>query len=411
MKWDAPLEAIRDGRRQGRIPTRVVVRAILAMCLCRLGSLNALGQTKPSPFWRRWLGADLPSPDTIGRVACLVDLQGVRDLAHHLYDRLKRGKALVPPPHGLIAAIVVCLLYAPHAWAGALGLHGHLSHDPATPTQKVLEMILYLAVGTVTGSLVSRLKGAQRRLESTAEDLEQSIARLRRAEEDLVREAQLAAVGRLSAGLAHEIRNPLASIKGSAELLADDFGVEHPKRRLLQVLVDEAVRLNDVLTRFLAFARPAPMQRESMVVAAELETVATLVSQRDVAVRFDPAGSEGLRLLVDPQQVRQILLNVVLNAVQACGDRGEVILRGERRGARAILSVRDSGPGFSPEALANALTPFYTTRSDGTGLGLAITHRIVEQHSGSIRLANRPEGGGLVEIELPGGTAPSPLHS
>ena len=312
---------------------------------------------------------------------------------------------------GLIAAIVVCLLYAPHAWAGALGLHGHLSHDPATPTQKVLEMILYLAVGTVTGSLVSRLKGAQRRLESTAEDLEQSIARLRRAEEDLVREAQLAAVGRLSAGLAHEIRNPLASIKGSAELLADDFGVEHPKRRLLQVLVDEAVRLNDVLTRFLAFARPAPMQRESMVVAAELETVATLVSQRDVAVRFDPAGSEGLRLLVDPQQVRQILLNVVLNAVQACGDRGEVILRGERRGARAILSVRDSGPGFSPEALANALTPFYTTRSDGTGLGLAITHRIVEQHSGSIRLANRPEGGGLVEIELPGGTAPSPLHS
>jgi hypothetical protein len=106
LKWDAPLEAIRDGRKQGRIPTRVVVRAILAMCLCRLGSLNALGQTKPSPFWRRWLAGDLPSPDTIGRVACLVDLQGVRDLAHHLYDRLKRGKALVAPPHGLIAAIV-----------------------------------------------------------------------------------------------------------------------------------------------------------------------------------------------------------------------------------------------------------------------------------------------------------------
>jgi signal transduction histidine kinase len=331
---------------------------------------------------------------------------------------------------GLIAAVVVCLLYAPHAWAGALGLHGHLSHDPATATQKVLEMILYLAVGTVTGSLVSRLKGTQRRLESAADGLEQSIEQLRRAEEKLVQEAQLAAVGRLSAGLAHEIRNPLASIKGSAELLADDFGVEHPKRRLLQVLVDEAVRLNDVLTRFLAFAHPAPVQRESVVAAMELETVVTLVCQRDVAVtgaglapghnasgvsvRFDPAGSEGLRLLVDPRQVRQVLLNVVLNAVQACGDRGEVILRGERRGerrgedggARAILSVRDSGPGFSPEALTNALTPFYTTRSEGTGLGLAITHRIVEQHGGSIRLANRPNGGGLVEIELPCGAVP-----
>jgi len=106
LKWDAPLEAIQDGRQQGRIPTSAIVRAILAMCFCRLGSLNALGQTKPSPFWRRWLGGDLPSPDTIGRVACLVDLDDVRALAHHLYERLKRGKALGPPPHGLIAAVV-----------------------------------------------------------------------------------------------------------------------------------------------------------------------------------------------------------------------------------------------------------------------------------------------------------------
>ena len=106
MKWDAPLEAIGDGRKQGRIPTSVIVRAILAMCLCRLGSLNALGQTAGSSIWRRWLGQGLPSPDTLGRVAGLVDIQGIRSLGHHLYDRLKRGKALEPPAHGLIAAIV-----------------------------------------------------------------------------------------------------------------------------------------------------------------------------------------------------------------------------------------------------------------------------------------------------------------
>jgi hypothetical protein len=106
LKWDAPLEAIRDGRKQGRIPALTIVRAVLAMGFCRLGSLNALGQTKLSPFWRQWLGGNLPSPDTIGRVACLVDVEGVRALGHHLYDRLKRGKALVPPPHGLIAAVV-----------------------------------------------------------------------------------------------------------------------------------------------------------------------------------------------------------------------------------------------------------------------------------------------------------------
>lgn len=106
LKWDAPLEAIRDGRVQGRIPTAVIVRAVLAMCFCRLGSLNALGQTASSRLWRQWLGQDLPSPDTIGRVAGLVDLEGIRALGHHVYERLKRGKALMPPAHGLMAAIV-----------------------------------------------------------------------------------------------------------------------------------------------------------------------------------------------------------------------------------------------------------------------------------------------------------------
>jgi len=91
---------------QGRIPTSVIVRAVLAMGLCRLGSLNSLGQTKDSPFWRRWLGQALPSPDTIGRVAELVDVESLRTLGHHVYERLKRGKALVPPPHGLLALVV-----------------------------------------------------------------------------------------------------------------------------------------------------------------------------------------------------------------------------------------------------------------------------------------------------------------
>jgi hypothetical protein len=106
LKWDAPLEAIQDGRAQGRIPTAVIVRAVLAMCFCRLGSLNALGQTKDSSFWRRWLGRALPSPDTIGRVAGLVDVESLRALGHHLYERLKRGKALRLPPYGLLALVV-----------------------------------------------------------------------------------------------------------------------------------------------------------------------------------------------------------------------------------------------------------------------------------------------------------------
>jgi hypothetical protein len=106
LQWDAALECIRDRRKQARIPTEVVVRAVVALFLCRLGSLNALGQTHLSSLWRRWLGQALPSPDTLGRVAGLIDLAGVRALGRHLYRRLQRGKALQPPAHGWRAVVV-----------------------------------------------------------------------------------------------------------------------------------------------------------------------------------------------------------------------------------------------------------------------------------------------------------------
>ena len=106
MKWDPALDGVQDHRKQGRIPTSVIVRSAVVMGLCRLGSLNALGQTRRSSFWRRWLGQELPSADTMGRVAALVDIQGVQSLARQLYTRLKRGKALSAPGHGLLVAVV-----------------------------------------------------------------------------------------------------------------------------------------------------------------------------------------------------------------------------------------------------------------------------------------------------------------
>lgn len=106
LRWDAPLAAIGDRRRQGRIATAVIVRAVMAMCFCRLGSLNSLGQTRGSAFWKKWLGAALPSPDSIGRVAGLIAVAGLRAFGRHLYLRLKRAKALRPPAHGMMAAIV-----------------------------------------------------------------------------------------------------------------------------------------------------------------------------------------------------------------------------------------------------------------------------------------------------------------
>ncbi len=302
---------------------------------------------------------------------------------------------------GLIAALAVCVAYAPHAF-------GRISHDPANDTQKILEMVLYMAVGITTGSLVSRVKKTQHQLLRTAQDLQGSIEQLRSTEEQLVHTAKLAAVGRLSAGLAHEIRNPLASIKGSAEILADDFPADHPKHRLLRALVDESARLNHVLTRFLAFARPRPLERREFSIGEEIAGVVSLLQAqaegREVRFVTVPAALESepaLRVRGDREQLRQVLLNVLLNACQATGGRGEVRIACDTADGMLRIRIRDSGPGFTEEALADAFTPFFTTRDQGTGLGLAVSHRIVESHGGEIRASNPLEGGGLIEIMIP----------
>jgi signal transduction histidine kinase len=303
---------------------------------------------------------------------------------------------------GTVAAIIVCILYWPHAF-------GHITHDPGRPIEKVLEMILYLVVGALTGLLVDREAAAKRRLRGTADSLEATLREKERMEEELVRAAKLAAVGKLSAGLAHEIRNPLTSIKASAELLADDFPAGHPKRDLLDTLVQETVRLNRVLARFLSFAKPLPMsKRELDPEEGVAEVIALLRGRKEedeeapIRLRAVPAGVP--RVKGDPDQLRQVFLNVFLNALQASGDAGrvEVALSYRKETARVEITVEDDGPGFSREAIENLFTPFYTTRDDGTGLGLAISHRIVESHGGRIRVANRAEGGARVVIELPG---------
>jgi two-component system, NtrC family, sensor histidine kinase HydH len=293
---------------------------------------------------------------------------------------------------GLTAAVVVCALYAPHAFH----LLGIMSHDPALPLQKVLEMVLYLAVGGITGSLVSRLKGAHR-------DLEGTIFQLRTTEAQLIQTAKLAAIGKLSAGLAHEIRNPLASIKGSAEILADDFPPDHPKRKLLQILIDESVRLNSVLSRFLAFARPRPLERSVFDMRAELDTLLALLQGQAAGegVRFEVDPSPPIPVRGDREQLRQVLLNILLNASQSAGRGGLVRIHCAATQEMCRIVVHDSGPGFSADAMENAFTPFYTTKEQGTGLGLAVSHRIVELHGGRIAIRNHSNGGGVVECDLP----------
>jgi signal transduction histidine kinase len=295
-----------------------------------------------------------------------------------------------------LAALLVVALYIPHAF-------GLIGFDPGTTVEKILEMALYLAVGLLTGILVARINRARDGLAQTAGDLQTALEEKTAMEDELIRSARLAAVGRLSAGLAHEIRNPLASIQGSAEVLGDEFPAGHAKAGMMGILLEETGRLNQVLTRFLTFARSEPGDIEPFGLPDEMQAVAELMAHRpDTAKVVVDQGSPDLpHALGNREQIRQVLLNLALNGAAAVGSTGRVTMACSFDGATVSCRVCDTGPGFTDEDLANFGTPFYTTRHDGTGLGLATSLRIVEDLGGSLKVDTGQTVGACVVLTLP----------
>ncbi len=233
----------------------------------------------------------------------------------------------------------------------------------------------------------------------------QDLTHLRAMEERLGRSERLADLGRLAAGLAHELRNPLASMLGSVELLRTSAAGEQD-RKLLDIVLREGGRLAQLVTEFLAFARPAPPRPEP----ADL---AVLAGETLAAFAHDPAaaGVEVVAALAptpvraDAGQLRQVLWNLLGNAAQAFppdGRRGtvRVTCRPEEDGG-ALLEVADDGPGIEPADLERLFTPFFTTKPSGTGLGLAIVHRIVDAHGGAVTVASEQGQGARFTVRLP----------
>lgn len=342
--------------------------------------------------WRRY-----EKPGTIALLIVAVSLLHYSTAihiheAHGIYRRLYYFPILLAAFRygrrgGLLAALATCVFYTPHA-AGLIGF------DPAFALEKTLEMVLYFAVGLVSGVLVDREHATQRQLRRTLADRDRMASQLLRTE-------RLAAVGRLSAGLAHEIRNPLASIHGAAEVLGDDFPAGHPKSRLAGILRDESRRLNEVLTRFLTFARGAPAVAAPLDLAAEARAVVDLARQQPGAATLTVVATGPVpRALGNREQVRQVLLNLTLNALAAAGPSGRIELGLDADDDTVRCRVRDDGPGFSDEAAANFGTPFFSTTAGGTGLGLATSLRLIEDLGGTLTL-DRTVTGGCVELRLP----------
>lgn len=213
-------------------------------------------------------------------------------------------------------------------------------------------------------------------------------------EEEVRRKEKLAAIGSLAAGVAHEIRNPLSSIKGYATYFGQRFPEDSEDREAAQVMVREVDRLNRVITDLIGLSRPTDVHVEAVDVAAVAERALRLLRQdaesRNVRLRLETA--PGLPpALLDGDRFSQALLNVCLNAIEAMPEGGELTLSlsSAPDGERVRIEVRDTGTGILSEDLARIFDPYFTTKGQGTGLGLATVHKIVEAHGGEVSVISR----------------------
>jgi two-component system sensor histidine kinase HydH len=215
-------------------------------------------------------------------------------------------------------------------------------------------------------------------------------------ERRLAHERRLASLGQMSAVLAHEIRNPLASLKGNAQLLARALPPDDKPRAKADRVVAEAIRLETLVNDLLEFARSGDLHVVDTDPAALARDVATTAGNR---VLVEVAGVAP-RIGLDAARMRQVLGNLVDNALQA--DPTGAVTLGVGRSARGVqFTVRDHGTGIAPEDLEHIFEPFFTRRTRGTGLGLAVARRVVEQHGGTLRAENASDGGALFTVEIP----------
>jgi signal transduction histidine kinase len=219
---------------------------------------------------------------------------------------------------------------------------------------------------------------------------------------------RLASLGQLAAGLAHEIKNPIAGIQGVLEILRDE-AAEESQRTLFERLIGETRRINDTIQELLHFARPGEPRKVATDIAEWLEDTVQLLTadfaRRDISVRCS-TGAALPKFSLDPSQMRQVLVNIVNNAGEAIESGGSIEIRATEfpNGTGVILAVEDDGPGIPPDELDRIFDPFHTTKVHGTGLGLAVARSLVEQHGGTIEVDSQIAGGSTFLIILPSDT-------
>jgi len=299
---------------------------------------------------------------------------------------------------GLIASGFAALCYIPHI----LTMWQH--HMPEYAMNQYAEIIVFVLVGTVTGILADRRRRQRMELEATSQQLAKVNRDLQDSFEQIRRADRLSAIGQLSASLAHEIRNPLASIDGAANLLESPQTPEETRRGAFAVIHKEIRRLNRLLTNLLDFARPRQPEFQMVDPARLIDSIITLAGHsaehKGITIRKDVSDSAP-PFECDPEQMKQVILNLAINAVQAMASSGEIVVSARPGNASVVIAVRDQGSGIDEENIERIFNPFFTTKDAGTGLGLSVVHQIVTQHGGTVKVDRNSDRGMTFSVIVP----------
>lgn len=335
-------------------------------------------------------------------------------------------KALVPIACVLLGGMLLFLL-ATLSWrdperhivlavagAGAVAICGALlvvlTYTVQRPMVELQQKIAQLGGGDLTVSVSFAHRNDEigdlgRNFNQMVEQLRESrqeIERLHRTQ--MSRAEHMATLGELATGLAHEIRNPLAGIAGVIEIIGRDLPTSSPARMVVKDVRQEIARINHIVTDLLQTARPHPPKVRKSDLNTTVEHAVMLGRQQalaksnEISLRKDPSLPE---VEHDSDQIHQLLLNLLLNALQAIDANGKIAVTVERRGTTAVIEVTDNGRGIAADHLPNIFRPFFTTKGEGTGLGLSLARRIVEDHQGRIDVTSTVGKGTTFAVVLP----------
>ncbi len=305
---------------------------------------------------------------------------------------------------GLGASLIISVIYLPHVmlqWGGLV----------ENNLMRCLQIILFNVVGYITGLKAQgerkekdRYQQAAKKLEEALDEQKRQTEQISSMEQQLRAADRLSIVGELTASLAHEVRNPLGSIRGAVEIIRDAVPDDIKKLEFFEILIQETNRLNQVVENYLRFAKKQPQHIQQYDLVKELNNIITMVASQarkqkiaiDVQLPHDPLFIKG-----DTGNFWQVALNIILNAIQTMPTGGNLAIKLEPREKEIYFTVQDQGSGIAPDKVQEIFKPFFTTKREGTGLGLAIVKRISDENNWRISLKSELGKGTVIQIIIP----------